>query len=319
MPRMGIGSGRSGGASRAFLTLGAYPRGMSLFRRSKTSRSTGGRLADAAREAASVPAVDFLIVGCMKCGTTSLRRVLGAHPQVHMPERELHFFGNHERYLSVWKDGRIDADALEEAYGRHYRTERPVLGGKTPNYIVSSLTVERIHRFHPDLKLVVMVRDPIERAESHWNHILRQVQSGKVPAHAAEATFAATLERDRLEIERAYRPDAEIRHTNVLFRGLYAQQIRRLGHFFAADRVHVGVMDDMKADADAFYAALFTFLGIDDVAAAVAESRAQPAEGARGERVRLSDAEKTELAAYYAESVRDLEALLGRKLPGWLV
>ena len=136
-----------------------------MFRRRKRGTSTGGgRPEDPATAEATIPPVDFLIVGAMKCGTTTLRRVLAAHPEIHMPERELHFFGNHRRYLSAWKGGRLDAARLDELYGQHYETDKRVLGAKTPNYMVSSLTVERIHRFHPAAKLVVMVRDPVVRA-----------------------------------------------------------------------------------------------------------------------------------------------------------
>lgn len=292
---------------------------MAWFRRDNDRTTTARpstRPADLGFAGVSIPPVDFLIVGCMKCGTTTLRRVLSAHPDVHLPEHELHFFGNHERYLSAWREGRLDPGPFHELYARHYETGKRVLGGKTPNYIVSSLTVERIERFHPEARLVVMVRDPVARAESHWNHLLRQVRSGKVPSHVVGSSFQEHVDRDLAELADARRPDVEVRHTNVVYRGLYAPQIRRLHHFFPADRVYVGVFDDMRRDPAAFFGALWEFLGVDARPDTLAESRESPAEG-DAERVRLTAAERASLAAYYAPSVRELEALLGRDLPGW--
>src|SRR5687768_16275756 len=101
-----------------------------MFRRRPGAAETAARLPrDAALARAAVPRVDFLVVGAMKCGTTTVRRVLARHPDVHMPDRELHFFGNHRRYLSVWRGGQLDPGAFEEAYARHFRVDRPLVGG----------------------------------------------------------------------------------------------------------------------------------------------------------------------------------------------
>lgn len=276
--------------------------------------SPGGRPPDRPLSGARIPRVDFLVVGCMKCGTTTLREVLGAHPEIHVPDRELHFFGNHERYLSVWRGGEIDAAALHDAYGRHYETDRPVRGGKTPNYIISGLTIERIQRFHPQARIVVMVREPVSRARSHWEHLERQLASGKATRAMVEPTLAAHLEMNLRDIERARQPAAEIAGSNVLYRGLYAEQIRRVHRFFPPERVHVGVLDDLRDDPGSFFRSLFGFLGVSYDAGAVAA-------GARGgggsKREPLDEDTRRFLREFYAPSVRELEELLQRELPGW--
>jgi sulfotransferase family protein len=284
-------------------------------RRKDDTRAPVALPRDAAVADAAIPRVDFQIVGAMKCGTTTIRAVLGAHPDVYMPEREVHFFGNHRRYLSVWKGGRLDPAALEEAYGRHYRVERPVIGGKTPNYMASSLTIERLQRFHPDAKIVVMVRNPVDRARSHWDHLQRQVERGRVPAWHAAPSLAEHVMRNAAELAQAHLPDVEIADTNILWRGFYAVQIRRLRRFFPQERVFVGVLDDLRDDREKFFRGLFDFLALRWEPAAVAADEEETR--VRSRPYKLTDAERQSLREFYAPSIRDLEELLGRELPGW--
>ena len=73
------------------------------FGKSKEPRATPPP--DARLAAVDVPRVDFQIVGSMKCGTTTLRRALGAHPDIHMPKGEQHFFGNHRALVAMTSVG----------------------------------------------------------------------------------------------------------------------------------------------------------------------------------------------------------------------
>jgi hypothetical protein len=129
-------------------------------------------------------------------------------------------------------------------------------------------------------------------------------------------TFSEHIDADLSELATAWRPDVEVRHTNLVYRGLYAAQIRRLHHFFPPERVFVGVFDDLRSDPASFFASLSAFLGVDFLPETLVESRETPAEG-EGRRVRLTDDERARLAAHYEPSVRELEELLGRELPGW--
>jgi len=290
---------------------------MAWFGRSRRTETRAAPPPDAALAAVDVPRVDFQIVGAMKCGTTTLRRALTAHPDVHMPDGEQHFFGNHRRYLSVWKEGVLDAAAFEETYGRHFRSERRVVGGKTPNYVVSTLTLERIQRFHPRAKMILMLRCPVARAQSHWNHMLRQRDKGQRPEFLVGASFAEHVDRDEEELARARDPAAEIRGTNLLWRGMYATQLLHLRHFFPADRIFVGTLEDLRTSPESLLRDLCAFLGL-EYDPAMAAAAAQGEARAPGHTEQLSDADRARLRALYADQVRDLEELLGRSFPGWL-
>ncbi len=272
---------------------------------------------DTALNAVDVPRVDFQIVGAMKCGTTALRRALGAHPGVHVPQGEQHFFGNHRRYLSVWRGGVLDAAAFEKTYAAQFRSDRPLVGGKTPNYVISTLTLERMQRFHPDARIVLMVRCPIARAQSHWNHVLRQRDKGQRPAFLVADSFEAQVDRDLDDLARARDPAAEIRGTNLIWRGMYATQLIHLRHFFPAEHIFVGALEDLKTAPEPFLRGLCAFLGTDYVPA-MAEVAAEGERRAPRHTQRLTAADRSRLREIYADQVRDLERMLGRTMPGWL-
>lgn len=260
----------------------------------------------------TIPRVDFLIVGAMKCATTTVKEGLRTHPDVHMPERETHFFGNHRRYLSVWRDGRIDPAEFARAYGDRFRTDRRLVGDKTPNYAISTMTLERIQRFHPGARIVMMVRDPVERARSHWDHMRRQVAAGRLPALRVCGTLGEQILRDTLELETLRHPASEASGANLLWRGFYDVQVRRIRRFFPPDRVFVGVVDDLRDDAARFWGGLQEFLGLPRRPVTL-----PPASAERERRHRLSEIERAALRAVYSESVRELERLIGRELPSW--
>lgn len=265
-------------------------------------------------EGVAIPRVDFLIVGAMKCATTTVKEALRSHPDVHLPERETHFFGNHRRYLSVWREGRIDPAEFARAYGERFRTDRRVVGDKTPNYVISTMTLERIQRFHPDARIVMMVRDPVERARSHWDHMRRQVAAGRLPALRVVATLGEQIVRDTIELEGLRHPASEASGANLLWRGFYNVQLRRLHRFFPPERVFVGVVDDLRADPAQFFDRLQDFLGVPRRRLA---GPSEPPSAEPGGRYVMSDVERAALRGVYAESIRDLEGLLGRELPAW--
>lgn len=290
---------------------------MAWFGKSRKAAPHASVPADAALAAVDVPRVDFLIAGAMKCGTTTLRRALMAHPDVHMPDGEQHFFGNHRRYLSVWKGGALDAAAFEATYAAQFRTDRAIVGGKTPNYVISTLTLERIQRFHPDAKMILMLRCPIARAQSHWNHVLRQRAKGQRPDFLVAGSFADQVDRDLEELAHARDPAAEIRGANLLWRGMYATQLLHLRHFFPGDRIFVGTLEELKAAPEPFLRGLCAFLGA-EYDPAMSEAAAQGEGRAPGHTERLSAEDRARLREIYADQVADLEELLGRELPGWL-
>ena len=187
----------------------------------------------------------FVIVGAQKCGTSTLAAWLRAHPEVFFSERkELHFFSGEEN----WARG-------VDWYASHFE-DAPAVGEATPHYMNFPEAVDRMAAVLPEARLIVCVRDPVERAYSSYRHMFFRRASER-------RTFRRAIE-DELAEERGLpepgRCDyAELRY---LVQGRYLEQIEMLLGRFAREQVHVLLLDDMEADPRATFDAVCRFLGI---------------------------------------------------------
>jgi hypothetical protein len=186
----------------------------------------------------------FLIIGAMRSGTTSLTRYLRPHPDVYMADRkELHFFDfdyglGIERYRENF-EGAGDALAVGEA---------------TPNYMYDGRAMERIAVSIPGARLVAILRDPVDRAYSHYWHN-RSV--GRESLGFAEALAA---EQKRLSTD-----DPRARaHWSYVDRGRYHRQLLRVSELFPREALLVLLFDDLKDAPSEVHRTLYRHLGIDD-------------------------------------------------------
>ena len=116
---------------------------------------------------------DFLIIGAMKCGTTSLYHYLSHHPDIFMPkEKELDYFVEDIRFSKG-----------KEWYSSQFKEGYKLNGEASPNYSKAHLfkgVPKKIHQLIPDVKLIYLFRNPVERVYSHYIHnysIGRETQS----------------------------------------------------------------------------------------------------------------------------------------------
>lgn len=208
---------------------------------------TAGRLSSGVR---ALP--EFLIVGTQRGGTTSLFRALAAHPAIAGPNfhKGVHYFDvNYERGL------------------RWYRGHFPVRRGErmafesAGYYMHHPLAPERIARDLPGVRLLVLLRDPVERAFSAYRHELAR-------GFESEPSFerALDLEPGRLrgEVDRIRRGafSHSHRHHAYLDRGRYAAQLEVLFGLFGRERVHVTFAEDFFAEPERRYDAIIDFLGL---------------------------------------------------------
>ncbi len=196
---------------------------------------------------------DFLIIGTMKGGTTSLFRYLEMHPgvAVSMP-KEVHFFDdNHERGVDWY---------LEHFPGPGGgATHR---GEASPYYLFCPDTPGRVHALLPDVRLIVMLRDPVTRAYSHFHHESRFGQEDRTFEEAidAELRHAATDGEEPIHPRRDH-ADAS-RYLRYLARGLYAEQLERWFALFPREQILVLRSEDMFSDAAPVYADVLDWLGL---------------------------------------------------------
>lgn len=246
------------------------------------------------------PLPDFLVLGAQKAGTTALYAYLRWHPGITGPSwKEVSFFDRH------WWRG-------EQWYRGHFplRARGRLVGEASPSYLFHPLAPERVRAVVPRARLVALLRDPVARAYSHYQH---EVALGREPLSFEDA-LAAEEERTRGEVERLVAdPRAFSRawwdHTYVA-RGLYAEQLERWYAVFDRSQLLVVRTEDLAERPAETYAEILAFLGAEPHALAeyprVFERSYAP----------LAPGTRAALAERFAEPNRRLEELLGRRL-GW--
>jgi hypothetical protein len=186
--------------------------------------------------------IDFLVIGAAKSGTTWLHQMLKQHPQVFLPgPKELHYFNR--RFTENPQVVNYNSEKPVSWYLSFFRPARPdqVLGEICPTYLWDEDAARRIHDFNPSLKLVAILRQPVERLYSYY---LFLVQRGSL----VDCSFAEALQR---------RPDLPAR-------GNYYTHLSRFLALFPPEQLKVMLYDDLIADNRKFLLDVEDFLGLDE-------------------------------------------------------
>ena len=241
-----------------------------------------------------------VILGAQKCGTTSLHGYLVQHPGVIPPLRkEVHYFDLNYPRGEAW-------------YRAHFgRTEEAGLNlDASPYYLFHPAVPARLHALLPDAKLVVLLRDPVRRAYSHYWH---ERAKGREKLEFAEAIAA---EPGRIASAEARLADgsldrsADHQHFSYLARGRYAEQLERWFATYPRERIRVLRFEDFVQDPLAALNGTLEFLGLPPAASVRLEAR-----NAR-RYPPMQEATMARLREYFEPHNRRLVALLGRTF-GW--
>lgn len=196
-----------------------------------------------------------LIIGAQKGGTTSLFNYLVQHPDVLPPfAKEIHYFDLHYARGVTWYRGRFP-------YGHRLGGGRLTLDA-SPYYLIHPQVPARAARLLPTVKLVALLRNPIDRAFSHYQH---EVRGGRETLSFADAVDreAERLagEEERLRRDPLYYSFSHHRHSYVL-RGRYVEQLRRWTEHFPRSQLLVLQSEWLFRDPAAATAAVDAFLGL---------------------------------------------------------
>jgi hypothetical protein len=265
---------------------------------------TYGRLTAAAR-----PLPDFLIVGAQKAGTTALYSYLREHPALAGPPwKEVSFFDRHFWRGAAWYRGHFP----NRLYLRRVRTRsgvEPIVGEASPSYLFHPFAPERAAALLPEVRIIALVRNPIDRSLSHYQH---EVALGREPL-----SFEQALEQEETrmkgELERMRDP-RYFSHAwwnfTYLARGRYAEQLERWLELVPRERLLVLPSEELLERPRDTYKHVLEFLG-----APPHELDAYPRIFVR-EYDDMDAQTRSKLRDYYAEPNRRLYELLGRDL-GW--
>ncbi|MCZ7590576.1 MAG: sulfotransferase domain-containing protein [Gaiella sp.] len=197
------------------------------------------------------PLPGFLVIGAQKAGTTALYAYLRWHPEITGPSwKEVSFFDRHWWRGEAWYRGQFPLRAGER-----------LVGEASPSYLFHPLAPARARSLLPDVRLVALLRNPVDRAYSHYQH---EVALGREPL-SFEAALAAEEERTRGEVERLVAdPRAFSRawwdHTYVA-RGRYAEQLERWLAVFPREQLLVVATEELGERPAETYASILRFLG----------------------------------------------------------
>jgi sulfotransferase family protein len=196
-----------------------------------------------------------LIIGAQKSGTTSLFNYLVQHPDVLPPLRkEVHYFDFHHDRGVQWYRGRFP-------YSHRLRRGSLTLDA-SPYYLVHPLVPQRAAQLLPEVKLIALLRNPVDRALSHYQH---EVRGGREPLSFAEAIEKESErlagEEERLGNDPDYYSFNHHRYSYTR-RGLYIEQLRRWVQHFPRSQLLVLQSEWLFRDPVAATTAVHDFLGL---------------------------------------------------------
>jgi hypothetical protein len=284
---------------------------------------------------------NFLLIGAQKAGTTSVYQYLRQHPDVFMsPMKEPMYFmvqGMEKTYPNTVAD-RDEYEALFDG-----ATNEAARGEASTNYLSCPWAPRLIREQLPGVRLVAILRHPVDRAFSHY---LMHVRKG---AKMFSSDLSSALNETHI-----YERKGAVWEFSYLTQGLYHAHLSRYYDAFDVRRIKVFLYSDLVADAGAVMKAMFVFLGVDDAivpdttqrhnVAGVARvkvvddllhkpSRLKAAlrpfvprrvrnalkrKGDRMNRPKLSSRMRRELTAFYREDILKLQDLIDRDLSSWL-
>jgi hypothetical protein len=293
---------------------------------------------------------NFVVVGAAKCGTTSLFHYLRQHPAIFLPtQKELHYFA----YVQLSRNaggpggGRTlaFACATREEYETHYRgaAGHQAIGEVSPSYFYFAEVSENIKAELGGPRIVILLRDPVEKAYSQYMHLVRD--------NLESLPFFEGLMAE---------PDRAASGWPAMWRyaesSLYSQRVRKYLEVFGAERVKIFLFEDLVRNPGRVLGTLYEFLStgpggevdtsrvynrtgpprsrlLADLLArpnpVTAAARRWLPEDLRdrvknamlnlntGRKDAIDDSSRAYLRAYFADDVQELERLLGRQL-GWL-
>jgi hypothetical protein len=201
----------------------------------------------------------------MRCGTTTLWELLDRHEQVFLPRtKELHFFDD--------RDGGF-AGGLA-TYATHFQSASPdaVCGEFSPSYMFVPGTAERIKRVLPKVRLIAILRDPVERA---WSHYWFNVRAGR-----EWLSFDKAIESEHKRLT-----NADQRRRNwfgYVAVGHYVEQLLEYEKLFSREQLLIVLFEDLSTDPEATMRGVFEHIGVDPIV----DSRSQVPWRNRGQRPR---------------------------------
>jgi hypothetical protein len=196
---------------------------------------------------------NFLVIGAYKSGTTSLHYYLKQHPEIFIPEiKEPNYFAFVNSHHSINNPAYKKSIKSSEDYERLFEKSglKKAIGEVSPEYLSNSSAVKAIHSHLPDVKLIAILRNPVERAYSDYlMYFHRGIDK--------ESNFAAALSQ---QDERINRNDPTGYYIST---GFYGKQLAPYYEMFPKNQIKIFLFEDLVKSPQLLLQQLFSFLNVD--------------------------------------------------------
>jgi len=203
----------------------------------------------------------FLVIGAQKAGTTSLYAYLTAHPAVLGSSiKEVQYFS---KFYDQGEDWYLAYFPLELRGGaaRLRAGTRPAVGEASATYLFHPRAPERVHNFDPRMRLIAVLRDPVDRAYSHYQMEHRWGREQLSFEDALDREEALAPELERMVAEPGYESQEAI-DCSYVARGRYAEQLERWLERFPREQLLILTSDELLADPGRSMETVARFLGV---------------------------------------------------------
>ena len=188
--------------------------------------------------------VDFIGIGTERAATTWLSQCLREHPEICFSKnKELYFFNKLDRHFLKIPSHRYERGIEWYSSQFNYRQDKLITGEFSPTYMYCPEAAERIKKHFPNVKLIVCLRNPVQRAFSQYLHNLAQGLIGK-----------------NLSFE-----EAMIKHDSYIKKGFYFRYLKKYLKIFHGENIKIIFLEDIVKDPRKQLRGVYKFLGVKNV------------------------------------------------------
>jgi hypothetical protein len=192
---------------------------------------------------------DYICIGVQKGGTTSLIHYLNEHPEIFMVDHETHFFDRNFSYGKMTQGDIINYEA------NFSKTNKPIKGEKTPSYCYLKYAMDRIYNYDKNMKLIILLREPISRAFSQYNMNLNKSKNTLNSVSDSEILNNFINNHQNLGRLEKNTEDTEI------VRGFYDEILEYILSKFPRNNVYIGISEEINENKLKYYNEIYEFLG----------------------------------------------------------